>query len=615
MSKKNIKIRILFPIGAKLVIIISILLLVSLGAVTFLVSYLGSENVQLTAEDNNFTVNYRSGSQAEASFKAIRNSVLFYLEMLSRDSAGLKRDLAMETLFFNNNQSIAAIRIEQSGAAFLIPNEQFLLSNNISHDTLTAYFNAHFSAIPGRLQLFNASPHFHLSLINALFDHQQNESVMVLFTPNDLAESFGAGINTSFLINSSADILLHPDNDLILGGANFSSMPLVAAMQQEGDTIRRQISFTGESGEKYFGAYYHLPEIDAVAITTIPHNIVFETMRSITLQNIFLTMGVLFIAILFIWFFSKTISIPVRILADAALQIEKGDFGIDLKPKYRDELGLLTESFGKMSGALNIFGRFTNKDIAVRAMRGDIKPGGLTKHATIFFSDIRGFTAKSEHFTNAFGDEASNRIVKWLNEYLTRMVDCVEKTNGVVDKFIGDAVMAHWGTAYTAGTPAADAFNGVKASLMMRSALLELNSKRIKNDPGNPEIFIGCGLNTGIVTAGQIGSEQRMEYTVIGDPVNLASRTESLNKALGTDILITENTWELVGEHLITEEMPSVTVKGKEKPIRLFAVINLKGDEGPKTLAELRTLLNIPTPDIKKAATDEKEEKFKIQGN
>jgi adenylate cyclase len=356
--------------------------------------------------------------------------------------------------------------------------------------------------------------------------------------------------------------------------------------------------------------------MDAAVITTIPQSIVFEAVQGVTRQNMFLTAAVLFIAILFIWLFSKTISTPVRTLADAALQIEQGEFGLELTPKTHDELGLLTESFGKMSSALGIFGRFTNRDIAIRAMRGEIKPGGSAKHATIFFSDIRGFTEKSENFTKTFKEEASNRIVEWLNEYFTRMVDCVEKTNGVVDKFIGDAVMAHWGTAFTEGNPESDAFNSVKAALMMREALYEINSRRTKNDPGNPEIRIGCGINTGVVTAGQIGSEQRMEYTVIGDPVNLASRTEALNKPLGTDILITEDTWNLTGEKFITEEMPPVTVKGKEQPVRLFAVINfLDAENGPKTLEEVRTLLGIPTPDLNKVDTDAEEKKYKIQGN
>jgi adenylate cyclase len=187
----------------------------------------------------------------------------------------------------------------------------------------------------------------------------------------------------------------------------------------------------------------------------------------------------------------------------------------------------------------------------------------------------------------------------------------------VVDKFIGDAVMAHWGTAYTSGSAAEDAFNCVRAALMMRDALVELNRGRKAGDPGNPPIRIGCGINTGVVTAGQIGSEQRMEYTVIGDPVNLASRTEALNKPLGTDILITEDTWELVSARVAVEEMPPVRVKGKEKPVRLFAVINLAGTDlrrGPKTLAEVRELLDITPPDLSAVDTGSEEKKYKIGG-
>ena len=193
------------------------------------------------------------------------------------------------------------------------------------------------------------------------------------------------------------------------------------------------------------------------------------------------------------------------------------------------------------------------------------------------------------------------------------MIDCVEKTNGVVDKFIGDAVMAHWGTAYTAGSPRKDAFNCVKAALMMRKALFFMNKERQVGDPANPPIRIGCGINTGIVTAGQLGSNRRMEYTVIGDPVNLASRIEALTKPLGADILISENTWNLVGDKFITEEMPPVTVKGKEKPVRIFAVINFAGEEkGPQDIDEVRSLLGIDPPDLEEVDVNTDEKKYKI---
>ena len=174
------------------------------------------------------------------------------------------------------------------------------------------------------------------------------------------------------------------------------------------------------------------------------------------------------------------------------------------------------------------------------------------------------------------------------------MVECVEKTDGVVDKFIGDAVMAHWGTINTSGSAKQDAFNCIKAALMMRQALVALNRERAAGDPGNPFIQIGCGINSGLVTAGQIGSESRMEYTVVGNPVNLASRLEPLTKELNVDILIAEDTWKLVGEYFITEEMPPAVIKGISKPVRIFAVVNFSAAKtGPRSLIEVRKILGL----------------------
>jgi class 3 adenylate cyclase len=276
-------------------------------------------------------------------------------------------------------------------------------------------------------------------------------------------------------------------------------------------------------------------------------------------------------------------------------------FGLFLYSTFVFHIGIsvtLAFNFQRMNRAIGIFGKFTNKEVAQMAMDEHLKPGGTPKHATVFFSDIRDFTGKSETFTERFGKEASDKIVFWLNDYLSRMVECVEKTGGTIDKFIGDAVMAHWGAASTSGNSRQDAYNCVVSALMMRSVLAKLNRDRKPDDYENPKINIGCGINTGIVTAGQIGSEQRMEYTVIGDPVNLASRLESLNKVFGTDILISESTWLLIKNYVIVEEMQAVKVKGKEKPVRLFAVINLKSaTSGPKTLDDVRRLMGIKSED------------------
>ncbi|MDR2144741.1 MAG: HAMP domain-containing protein, partial [Treponema sp.] len=560
-----------FPIGAKLVVIISIISLLSLGAISALASWLMTEDIRVTAEDNNFTVNKRSAVEAEETLTGLRsdvNTLLNTLAAVAGGPGGQRRAELAASYFFDEHRNIAAVAAAGSNEMVLV-NEAFFIANDLDLSLFNVFLEdaaASISrAVAGDAIIRNAAPVFGLSLLALFYPRQEEGAALALFSSEALSESFGTGANETYMVNGEADLLVHPNQDLINAGANWGNEEFVREMN-ESPQASRQRTYTGEGGLRFLGAYTKLSMGNAAVITSIEEDRVLEGVTATTRRNVYLTIGVLFVSGILIWLFSKTISIPMKALAAAARRIEGGQFEIELRSKTKDEIGLLTNSFQRMSAALGIFGRFTNREIAVRAMRGEIKPGGLPKHATIFFSDIRGFTEKSENFTKAFGAEASDKIVHWLNRYFTAMVECVEKTGGVVDKFIGDAVMAHWGTAYSAGSPEKDAFNCVKAALMMRAALYDMNKKRGAEDPGDPPIRIGCGINSGAVTAGQLGSEQRMEYTVIGDPVNLASRTEALNKPLGTDILITEDTWNLIGSHFITEEMPPVKVKGKEKP-------------------------------------------------
>ncbi|MDR1596637.1 MAG: HAMP domain-containing protein [Treponema sp.] len=620
-----------YPIGIKLVIIIVFLLLISLGAITALVSVMVSQDLRITAEENNFTINQWSAAQAESTLRTIRSNALMLLDSLKavsdfrsvdQKSTGLFRQIA--DFYFKRNQDMAAIVIGNHA----LVNEAFFQSNEIEAALVDEFLDRSAPAMEraqgGETALLNAAPVFGIPLLALLFPWEENkdgqEAVVLIFSAESLSDAFGSSVNASVLINHAGDILIHGDHSLVMAGANMLKDPLVELLRASREQ-NFQTLYTDSAGNRQFGAFRKLAIAGVVVITTVESRVVFEGITATTRRNIYLTGAVLFISILFIWFFSKTISAPLRRLTIAAGEIEEGQFEAPLPEKRRDEIGLLSESFVKMSHALGIFGRFTNREIAVRAMRGEILPGGEAKKATIFFSDIRGFTAASENFTKTFGDKASDKIVVWLNEYFTHMVECVEKTNGVVDKYIGDSVMAHWGTVYTSGSAEHDALNCVRTALLMRVALLKMNHLRGPNDPANPIICIGCGIDSGIVTVGQIGSPQRMEYTAIGDAVNLASRTESLNKPLGTDILITENTWELVGRHLITEEMPPVTVKGREKPVRLFAVVNLRvvkdsvEQPSPRTLTELRDMLGIETPDLSTIDVNAEDIKYKIKSD
>jgi adenylate cyclase len=603
-----------FSIGAKLVIIITILVLVSLGIITLLVSYFVRDDLKTSAKENNLNVNRRTAAEVEYTLANVYSNSTLILEIIN--SAGVDSMLAKqaEELFFERNRQIAALNFPVSGRKLI--NHNFFSRNEIEESLIYSFFEINNDtlrqAAAGKVVFLNASPHFKSNLLALFFSNQGGGSISILFWPDNLNESFNSGLNETYLINNDGDILIHTDFELVQTGANISKQSYIRSIR-ENPLGSMHSEDTDEDGKSYFTDYRKLDTFSCIAITRIESFKVFEEINATTRRNMYLTGAVLSFSVLFIWFFSKTISSPLKILAKSAQRIEGGSFEVNLKAKSRDEIGLLTASFKRMSTALGIFGRFTNREIAIKAMRGEIKPGGMPKHATVFFSDIRGFTEKSESFTREFRNGASDKIVYWLNAYLTQMVECVVKTNGVVDKFIGDAVMAHWGTAYTAGSPARDAFNCVKAALMMRKALVFMNMNRRPQDLGNPPIAIGCGINTGVVTAGQIGSDLRMEYTVIGDPVNLASRIEALNKPFGTDILISEDTWNLVKYFFLTEEMPSVTVKGKEKPVRIFAVVNhVAVTAGPRNLPEVRKLLGVKAPDISKVDTNAEETKYKI---
>ncbi|WP_428771700.1 adenylate/guanylate cyclase domain-containing protein [Treponema sp. HNW] len=622
--------RVKFPIGAKLVIIISILAVFSLTAITLLVTWFQGQDVQITAEENNRTVNMQAASAAEKELTSLRSNSFLLLDILN--TAGSSGAFAKQAaaFYFERNPSVAAVLLTDSGREDGLERKllsaPFFLSNE-SDPALIDTFLAQTADVirqaeDGIMHVVNASPVFDMPMLVLFYPYTEkglNQSLAVFFSGEKLADSFGAGtVQTTYLVNDNGDVLIHPDFNLVKNGANIRSFSLFDQMIKNGDT-NRQVLVTDETGKKIFGSYRRLSFAHLAVLTVADAELLLEPVAETTRRNIYLSIIVLFLSVIFVWFFSKSISKPVKILARAAGQIERGEYELDLQAKTRDELGLLTSSFVQMGKGLaererlkDSFGRFINKEIAELAMKGQLALGGETKDTTVFFSDIRSFTAISEKLEPA-------EVVEFLNEYMTAMVDCVNNTHGVVDKFIGDAIMAVWGAPTSAGSPEEDALNCIRAALRMRAALIIFN--RGRGGDKKPIIRIGCGINSGPVIAGQIGSQERMEYTVIGDAVNLASRTEALNKPMGTDILITEYTYNLVKEYVTVEEMPSVTVKGKEKPLKMFAVINMPheknipgaGEKGPKNLNQIRQVLGIPIPDFAKVDINEDEKKYKIQ--
>lgn len=193
-----------------------------------------------------------------------------------------------------------------------------------------------------------------------------------------------------------------------------------------------------------------------------------------------------------------------------------------------------------------------------------LRLGGSRATLSILFSDVRGFTTLSETLT-------PEQLTAFLNRYLTRMTTIILERRGVIDKYIGDAIMAFWGAPLPSETHAYDA---VTSALAMTTALDAFNAESAER--GDPHIDIGIGINTGDVTVGNMGSEQRFDYTVMGDAVNLASRLESLTKMYGVRILITEKTRQALGDaatHIPMRDIDCVQVKGKTEGVTIYEVI------------------------------------------
>ena len=517
--------------------------------------------------------------------------------------------------YLDRNPSVAFIRVP--GARDIV-SQKFFIANEIDRSLIGPYLDTRKDVIDrareGETIVTNASTAFGVPAAMLVVPYRDNgtrNTVIILFSTEGL-QSIVRTDSTSltYAVGWDGELLAHPDFDLVKLGANYRDTELVSKLLSS-PLDNMQMRYRDTDGTSYLGAFRKLGTGQVGVTVSTSVSLVYKAALSVVQQNMYLGGMVLLASILAVWFFSKSMTRPVMNLVAASRQIEDGQFELDLVPTTHDELGLLTASFVHMGHGLaerervkETFGKFVNREIAERALKGSLELGGTRKTATIFFSDIRSFTAISENL-------APEAVVEFLNAYMTRMVYCIEATGGVVDKFIGDAIMAVWGAPVSSGSPRDDALQAINAMLMMRESLMEFNLER--GGPDKPIIRIGCGVNTGPCLAGQIGSLQRMEYTVIGDAVNLASRIEALNKAFGTDILISQNTYDLVKDMVTVKKMPAIKVKGKTGQLFIYSVINFKDAPGPKTLSELRSMLGIPKPEVQ-VIVDKEEKKYEIVG-
>ncbi len=237
---------------------------------------------------------------------------------------------------------------------------------------------------------------------------------------------------------------------------------------------------------------------------------------------------------------------------------------------------LVIEDISSEKRLKSTMARYMDPSLADRvvAQGGEIL-GGQSVECTVLFSDVRGFTTVTEQL----GAQAT---VSLLNEYFTLMVDCIQNEGGMLDKFIGDAIMAVFGIPEASGD---EEDRAVRTAIAMLKSLFSWNETRIAE--GKMPVDIGIGLNTDLVVSGNIGSKKRMDYTIIGDGVNLAARLESACKQYGARILVSEGTYRKLKGTYRSREADLVVVKGKTRPVAVFEILDYHSEQTFPNIVEV----------------------------
>ncbi|MBC6436197.1 adenylate/guanylate cyclase domain-containing protein [Nostoc sp. HG1] len=279
------------------------------------------------------------------------------------------------------------------------------------------------------------------------------------------------------------------------------------------------------------------------------------------------TLGILF-SLTSAWMVSQLVIEPIRELQRVATEVAKGNLDIRIKSLRADEFGPLIDEVNYLIEELQekqhlqeTFGQHVGEQAAIQILQRDPNVGGIEQELTVVFADLRNFTRRC-------ATESPQNIVILLNLFLTEMVEIVEQRHGgMVNKFLGDGFMALFGVGENLPDHAEQAVTAAQEMLVSLQCI-----NRQLEQQGLAPLAMGVGIHTGIAVVGSIGSSRRLEYTAIGNTINIASRVESLTKEVGEPILLTDATQQALPKSFLTEALPPHLVKGQSKPLNIYRV-------------------------------------------
>ena len=585
-------------VGLKLLLINSSIIIVTLSLMISLATYFFIEEYKIRIQEQNIKITEVIGNNIEYTISSIVKQSRFAKENTRMYQGDIKKDLIFIGVFEYKNGNFEQIQH--------LANVSFLNRVDISYSKISEIVAKNKDYIKrsrvGMPTLINLIKETGAPILAIAFPEKEayrtNKMILILCPIKIFMNAFHA--DTSSLVQTSmvddrGNLLIHENMEHEETQINNTYNSLVDAMQKS--RLRNgQIAFTenSESDNKeyhYLGSYWKSNLGGFSIFATVLEEDAFAEVFNIQRRNIYLMISALNIAILALYLYSRRMVEPIHLLTVAARKITHGNFNIKLGTvahRSHDEIGLLSKTFELMSRGLQerenlkeTLGRIVNKEIAKRSLKKSLElGGGENKKVVIMFTDVRNFTSMSEKMK-------PNDVLNFLNKYFSVMVNCVSDNLGAVDKFVGDAIMAHWGALQKIQNPIDKA---IKCALDMRLALTKFNLDRKLKEKVN----IGIGINFGDVVSGQVGSRERLEHTVIGDTVNVASRLEGLTKDYKVDVIISEEVYNKVNNKIKAVPLGTVPVKGKTKKIKIYALLGFLNDpETPKNIEELRIKIGI----------------------
>lgn len=580
-----------FSLQLKMMGVISFLFILSVSVIIFFASFYFKRSIELQLRDNNIRIAEIIGSKVKSDILGVvEKGRQIAITLTTQGLPEAERKLLIKTFFQNDKEFIYLGIFERRENTLVMKrevfNEEELKKSSVTeedfHAVVTRNRDALAEAFNGQAVLLNSSPGFQepsFAIAIPTSENGENDNALVMIVKLDkIIGAFSKkGIETTFMVNGNGTALAHPKEDLILAATDLASMPIVKSMLTSAPNTGQMSYLDEELGGSYLGSFQKIGFADAGVITIVSEEKAFADVYKSQKTNLYIAGIGLCSALIFVFFFSKTITKPVLQLLTATLEIAKGNFKIGIKPTTQDEVGLLTKYFIDMGAGLeerekvkNILGSMIDPVVVQEAMvdLAALKRGSET-HITAFFSDVASFSTISEQLKSA-------DLAALLNEYLSAMTLLLKKHEGVLDKYIGDAIVG----IFNAPVPVADhELKAARASVDMVMKLAELRNYWTENNLYSKEAQVmdaRIGLNSGPAKVGFMGTDALASYTMMGDTVNLAARLEAAGKDYGVNILITDPIRDSIQEEMVTRYLDLVRVKGKNEPVKIHELIGYR---------------------------------------